>query len=172
MPQRSCSVDEHENRRAGLRAQRGVMCSEECDEALEKGGLAAASEGVDDMDRGIGVAHRGQDAPLLLVYDFQRWRQVVQEAIVKYGAQGVAAPLVARRLARNSQSRAGRATQRRLRASQRHERRDGRPGVVQDQRKRLAKVIRGRSECQAACPERGVRHHVQSACLPDVRRGA
>ena len=89
MPQHSCSVDEHENRRAGLRAQRGVMCSEECDEALEKGGLAAASEGVDDMDRGIGVAHRGQDAPLLLVYDFQRWRQVVQEAIVKYGGKAL-----------------------------------------------------------------------------------
>ena len=60
----------------------------QCDEALEKGGLSAASEGVDDMDRGIGVAHRGQDAPLLLVYDFQRGRQVVQEAIVKiWGAR-------------------------------------------------------------------------------------
>ena len=102
-------MDEHENLRAGLRAQPcGMMCNDECDKALEKGGLAAAREGVGDMYRGIGVGHRAQDAPLLLVYDFQRWRQVVQEAIVKYGAQGVAAPLVARRLARNSQRRADR----------------------------------------------------------------
>ena len=60
----SCSVDEHENLRAGLRAQRGMLRSEECGEALEKGGLAAAREGVDDMGRGIGVGHRGQDAPI------------------------------------------------------------------------------------------------------------
>ena len=89
MPQHSCSVDEHENRRAGLRAQRGVMCREECDEALERGGLSAASEGVDDMDRGIGFAHRGQDAPVVLVYDSQRWRQVVQEAIVSMGRKAL-----------------------------------------------------------------------------------
>ena len=82
-------MDEHENRRAGLRAQRGVMCSEECDEALEKGGLSAASEGVGDMDRGVGVGHRGQSAPVLLANDFQSGRQILDEAFVNCAAHGV-----------------------------------------------------------------------------------
>ena len=95
---------------------------------------------------------------------FQRWRQVVQEAIVKYGVQGVAAPLVARRLARNSQSRAGRATQRRLRASQRHERCDGRPGVVQDQHQRLPKSSAAGLSVRRLAPNRD-----QGACATVCR---
>ena len=76
--QRACAEDEHENMRAGLRVQHsGVALSLECDKTLKNGGFAAAREGVGDMDWGVRHGHRGQNAPLLLVNDSQRGRQVL-----------------------------------------------------------------------------------------------
>ena len=145
----------------------------ECDKALENGGFAAAREGVDDMDRGARSGNRGQSALLVLVDDFQRGRQGSEDAATNSATHGIPDTPVAG-LACHTQSRADRATKRSLRMPPCHERRAGRPGVVQDQNNGLAEVIRGWCEDQTAghtVRPWGVLHNVQSACLPDARRG-
>ena len=107
------------------------------------------AKGVGDMDRGARIGHRGQNALLVLVDDFQRGRQGSEEVVANSAAHGIPDTPVAG-LACHTQSRADRATKRSLRMPQRHERRDGRPGVVQDQNNGLAEVIRGWCEDQTA----------------------